>query len=167
MLRRRPGTTRSRGVVLCVALTAAVAGCGTDPVAITGPDLDEADSRACRALVDDLPDALGDRERVEVTPADALGAAWGEPAIVLTCGVDEPGGITRTAVCQEVNGIGWFVPDAALEDESLDATLTAVGHRPRVQVSVPAEQRPEGVAAALAGVAGAVEEHTELVRPCL
>ena len=153
--------------MLCVALTAVLAGCAADPVAIPEPDLDEADTRTCRALVDDLPDALGDRERVEVTPADAPGAAWGDPAIVLTCGVDEPEGVTRTAVCQEVNGVGWFVPDAALEDESLDVTLTAVGHRPRVQVAVPAGQRPEGVAAALAGVADAVSEHTELVRRCL
>ena len=45
--------------------------------------------------------------------------------------------------------------------------LVTVGYEPIITVVVPAEQRPEGVAAAMAGLAAAVEEHTELVRPCL
>lgn len=152
--------------MLCSVLATGLAGCAPDPVAIEDTGIAAADARACRELVEALPDRLGDREQVPTTPGDALGAAWGDPAIVLTCGVDEPEDFSRTAVCQEVNGIGWFVPDAALEDESVGATLTTVGHRPRVAVTVPAGQRPEGVAAALAGVAEAVEAHTELVRPC-
>ena len=145
----------------------ALAGCSPGPVAVSSPDdLPAADLVTCRALVDDVPDSLGARERREVEPADALGAAWGDPAIVMTCG-GEPPALAPTAVCEEANGVGYFVNDAPLKDESVDVTLVTVGYEPIITVVVPAEQRPEGVAAAMAGLAAAVEEHTELVRPCL
>jgi hypothetical protein len=84
----------------------------------------------------------------------------------MTCG-GEPPALDPTAVCEEANGVGYFVNDAPLKDESVDVTLVTVGYEPIITVEVPAEQRPEGVAAAMAGLASAVEEHTELVRPCL
>ena len=124
------------------------------------------EEETCRDLVADVPDRLGDRERREVTPSDGLGAAWGDPAIVMTCG-GEPPLLSPTAVCEEANGVGYFVEDAPLSDESVDVTLVTVGYDPIITVEVPAEERPEGVAAAMAELAAAVEAHTELVRPCL
>jgi hypothetical protein len=148
-------------------LAAALTGCSADPVAVSPPaDLSVADREACRALLGDIPDALGERERREVEPADALGAAWGDPPIVMTCGGEAPG-LSPTAVCEEANGVGYFVEDASLKDESIDVTLVTAGYDPIITVTVPAEQRPEGVAAAMAGLAATVEEHTELVRECL
>ena len=143
-----------------------LAGCAADPVALPEVSRQPDEARACEALVADLPAALGDRERVEVTPPGALGAAWGDPPIVLSCGGGVPEDFSETAVCQEVDGVGWYVADEALEDESRDVVLTAVGHRPVVRLEVPAEQRPEGPATAMAELAGPVSEHTELVRPC-
>jgi hypothetical protein len=149
------------------ALTGGLAGCSAGPVAVSTPgDLPAADRETCRALVADVPETLGGRERREVEPADVLGAAWGDPAIVMTCG-GEPPALDPTSVCEEANGVGYFVNDAPLKDESVDVTLVTVGYEPIITVQVPAEQRPEGVAAAMAGLASAVEEHTELVRPCL
>lgn len=162
---RCPGTPRFRGIVLCV-LVAPLAACSADEVTLPAVDIDTDDLAACRALVDDVPDELGGRERVLVTPSDGLGAAWGDPAIVMTCGGDPPD-ISRTASCTEVNGVGWYVDEAVLLDETVGATLVTVGYRPVVTLQVPAEQRPEGAAAAMAGLATAVQENAELVQPCL
>ncbi|QZY28175.1 DUF3515 domain-containing protein [Nocardioides coralli] len=141
--------------------------CTAEPVAIPDPGLHPDAERACAALVDDLPPALGELERGVVRPSDAPGAAWGDPPVVLTCGGDVPASFSRTAFCQEVNGVGWYVPDAALDDESLDVTLVTVGRRPIVTVVVPSELRPEMVATASARLAAAVAEYTDEVRPCL
>lgn len=148
-------------------LAAVLTGCSADPVIVSPPaDLSAPDRETCRALLDDVPDALGGRERREVEPADALGAAWGDPPIVMTCGGEAPA-LSPTAVCEEANGVGYFVEDAPLKDDSIDVTLVTAGYDPIITVTVPAEQRPEGVAAATAGLAAAVKKHTELVRECL
>ena len=148
------------------ALVLPLAACSADEVTLPDVDIDADDLAACRAVVDDVPGELGGRERVPVTPSDGLGAAWGDPAIVMTCG-GEPPDISPTAKCTEVNGVGWYVVEAALEDEAVPATLIAVGYRPVVTVEVPPDQRPEGAAAAMAGLATTVQENAELVEPCL
>ena len=147
-----------------VALLAA--GCGDDPVPIPARPVAAADLPACRALVADLPDALGDRDRRLTVPAKPLGAAWGDPPVVLRCGVTLPDSFDRFATCQEANGVGWFVPDREFADQSADVHMTTAGYRPIVTVTVPAEDRPEGVAAAMADLAGVVRTHLELVKPC-
>ncbi len=148
------------------ALLLPLAACSGDEVTLPDVDVDPDERAACRALVDDVPAELGGRERVPVTPTGGLGAAWGDPAIVLTCG-GEPPDLSRTAPCTEVNGVGWYVEEEALADATVPATLVAVGYRPIVTLEVPADQRPEGAAAAMAGLAAAVQANTELVRPCL
>ncbi len=149
------------------ALLVPLAACSADEVTLPDVDVAPDERDACTSLVADLPADLGeDRERVPVVPADGLGAAWGDPAIVLTCG-GEPPEISRTAPCTEVNGVGWYVEEPTLADESVAATLVTVGYRPIVTLEVPADQRPEGAAAAMSGVAAAVEANAELVRPCL
>ena len=68
-------------------LAAVTAGCGA--VHLTAPDVSGADRRACLSLVDDLPDHLAEQQRRE-TEGSPLGAAWGDPPIVLRCGVGTP-----------------------------------------------------------------------------
>jgi hypothetical protein len=136
-------------------------------VPIDSPQVPSTSLSACRALLDDLPDTLAGERSRPVTPSDALGAAWGDPAITLTCGVTVPDDFDQFAFCQETNGVGWYIPDAALEDESLDVTFTTVGYRPIVQVHLPSDYRPDGAAAVTAELADAVKAHLELVKPCV
>ena len=126
------------------------------------------DERACRRLVDDLPDTLAGEDAREISPADALAAAWGDPAIVLTCGVEQPSDFTDTSTCVQADGVGWYVPDEVLlsDDESLDVTMTAVGYRPRVQVVLPGDYRPEGFAAVASALGRVVDRDLESVQPC-
>ena len=158
----------TRGAVACVLLVGTAA-CANPPVSIDTPRLDDADREACQALVDDLPERMAGEERRLVSPAAALGAAWGDPAIVLRCGVPEPTDFTDTSTCVEADGVGWYVPDSVLlaDDESLDVTMTAVGYRPRVQVVVPGDYRPEGFSDTAATVGRLVDEHLEKVQDCL
>jgi len=150
---------------------ALLAGCGEDAVQVGMPDLESDDVRACAALVDALPDTLADQPRRPVEPEDAPAAAYGDPAIVVECGARMPRGFDRFASCDEVNGVGWYLPPEQLNDPTqegaTDATLGTVGWRPVVGLRVPAEHRPEGVAAALAQLAPVVKQHLRQVRPCV
>ncbi len=149
MTLRRPGARWSRGVVLSPAVAVAglllLGGCAAEPYDAAAPPASE-DARACADLMAALPDTLAGEDRREVTGGQDRVAAWGDPAIVLTCGVPEPSDFTRTSTCIEANGTGWFVPDSILtaDDESQDVTMTAVGFRPRIEVVLPGDYRPEG-----------------------
>jgi hypothetical protein len=146
-----------------------LAGCGgEDAVAIDAPDLPARDAAVCRSFVDALPDTVYDKPARDVTPADAPGAAWGDPPIVLTCGVGRPADFTDSSTCIQANGVGWYVPDDVLlnDDETLDVTMTAVGYRPRVQVVVPGDYRPEGFAAAATTIGAVVDRVLTRVRRC-
>jgi hypothetical protein len=140
-------------------------GCSDDPPEIDAPHLSAADARACRALVAALPDTLaGEPRRDDVTGDTEFGAAWGDPAIVLTCGVGRTD-LTDVPSCAEVNGVGWLVPPGEQEGGT-DATFTADGYRPRVRLHVPEDYLPEGGAAALADLTAVMKAHTRLVERC-
>lgn len=133
---------------------------------VDNPGLDTADRGTCEALVDDLPEELFDQERRLVAPAAARAAAWGDPAIVLVCGVGEPEEYDEFSLCIEANGVGWFVPPSQ-EEEGVDVTITTVGHLPRLAVTIPAQYRPNGLASVMANLSSMVDERLELVDPCL
>ena len=165
---RRLGPLTGRGVVASAAATVVVglAGCSSTPT-IDDVDLPDEDRAACESLVADLPDTLAGQERRDVDPADALGAAWGDPAYVLTCGVPEPDDYEPTAECNVIAGVGWYVPDDQLADQGKDATPIALSLAPYVQVVVPADYRTEGIDRALAELAPALKEHLGDGLPCL
>ncbi|MCW2795087.1 DUF3515 domain-containing protein, partial [Nocardioides sp.] len=143
--------------------------CGKDdgPVRIESPHVSGQVAHTCRGLLDDLPDTLADEVARPVSPGGALGAAWGDPAITLTCGVSIPDDYDQYAFCEETNGVGWFIPDAQLDDESSDVTFTTVGYRPIIEVRLPATYRPDGAAAVPAQLADAVKANLRLVKRCL
>ncbi len=148
---------------MCLLLTA----CSPGTVSIDGHDLSGADRATCRALVDDLPDTLAGELRRSVDPDDALGAAWGDPAYVLTCGVPQPGDYQPTDECSSIADVGWWVPDDQLRDMRQDASAIALSLTPYVEVQVPARYRADGIDRALAELAPVLEEHLAEGRPCL
>ena len=172
--RRRPASLWTRGVVACVlvAVTAgALSSCasGSDgAVEVHAPALQGADAHTCRSFVDALPSKLYGQASRAVSPSSAPAAAWGDPAIVLTCGVGRPADFTDTSTCVQVDGVGWFVPDEVLlsSDGTKDVTFTAVGYRPRVQVLLPGTYRPEGFAAVTAVVGKLVGRRLDRVERC-
>ncbi len=149
------------GVVALLVL--ATTACGSDTVEVAGTDVSGKDRAACLRLVEALPDRVSDQPRRQTT-GSPLGAAWGDPPIVLRCGVGTPKGYDRFAACQTVNGLDWFVPDEASEDQDLDVVMTTVGRRPSVEVELPATYRPP--VAAMVDLGSVIEQHTDVVRRC-
>jgi hypothetical protein len=165
MTSRRPGPRRVRGVALS-GLLLVLAGCAEEPVPIPPTDAGPEARTTCERFLADLPTEVADQPARTVSEEGALGAAWGDPAIVLTCGGELPDDFDRFAQCVEANGVGWFVPSDAEADQSSTAALTAAGYRPVVRVTVPGDYRPEGVASIIAQLADPVREHLRLVEPC-
>ena len=143
-----------------------VAGCGDEPVSISSPEVGPAARVRCEQFLADLPSRLAGEQERALARDGTLGAAWGDPAIVLTCGGELPEEFDRFSSCVEANGVGWFVPPGTETDQSADATLTAAGYRPVVRVTVPGDYRPEGVSSVMAELAAPVKAHLRLVEPC-
>jgi hypothetical protein len=143
-----------------------VVACGKEPVTIPTLRLSADDQAVCQRVVNALPDQVSDLSRRKTQPAEALGAAWGDPAIVAQCGVPLPSGFHRTSECQTANGVGWYLPDDQFSDESSDIVISTAGYRPILQVTIPAKYRPNGLAAAMVELAPVVKKYTKLVEPC-
>lgn len=151
-------------MLLLPPLALLLGACSGGAVPVEAPEVDDADAAACADLVEALPETLAGESRREIDPSDAAAAAWGDPAIVLTCGVDEPAAYDDFASCIEIDGTGWFTPDEPLADPGADIVVTELTHRPRVALLVPAEHR--GQDSVLTGVAGPVSEALERASRC-
>jgi len=82
-------------------------------VAIAAAPAPKADSAECRALLDALPDQLGDYRRAPAAePVPAGAAAWqtepdSEP-VILRCGLDRPIAFVVGTPIQVVDAVQWF-----------------------------------------------------------
>lgn len=108
-------------------------------MAVTPPRPTAAVARICAALVHALPGTVIGADRRAARPASRLTAAWGDPAVVLRCGVARPDGLTATSEVIEVRGVDegagveWFLRESATAYR-----FTTVGRRAYVEVTVPA-----------------------------
>ena len=81
-----------------------------------------------------------------------VAAAWGDPAIILRCGVEKPEALTPSSRCFEVSDVGW------LAETTADGYLfTTIGRAFHVSVEVPKTYDP--AADALADLAPTVKKH--------
>lgn len=175
--RSRPGfRTRLPALAAAALTTFLLSGCGGDdggsgdgPVEVTAPDLTADQAATCASLVDALPAELLTHPSRAVTPTDAPAAAWGDPAIVVTCGVEMPADFEPGASCEEVNGVGWFVPMDQFSDIRVDLAVHTIGFDPVVRLEIPADYRrdPAVVADSLATLAAPIKEHATSVKPCI
>ncbi|MFC7402679.1 DUF3515 family protein [Citricoccus sp. GCM10030269] len=110
--------------VALLGATALASGCGAR-VADVEPAPEATDPVCAEAMVS-LPDAVAGFERRE-TDSQATGA-WGSPsAVILRCGVPEPGPTTEH--CVTANGIDWVT-----RDEGQYWRLTTYGRSPAIEV---------------------------------
>jgi hypothetical protein len=112
------------GRALIPALLLGAAGCGSD-LPKPGP---EAGSAACTALLERLPERVLDRQRTDLDVAGA--AAWGDPAIVLRCGV-QPTGPTSDP-CLDAGGLDW-----TFTETKEHFRFITYGREPAVEVTLP------------------------------
>ena len=149
-------------VLLAVPL---LAGCGGDGVHVDRYDVTADGRTSCPALLRALPDKVADQAERPVTGSTDA-AAWGDPAIVLRCGVGRPDGFDKFSQCQRADGIDWFVPDSVIEDLSAEAVMTTVGRTPAIEVRLPAHYRPAGSAAVMVDLAPVLKARTRETTPC-
>ena len=145
---RRPHLTLA-AILIVTASTAALAGCGYGAVDVTPHEPEPASADVCAALHDALPDTVDDAVERDVDPSSEYVAAWGQPAIVLRCGVPMPPSYRPDAQLFEIDGVGW------LPDEGDGGMFfTTVDREVLVEVAVPDDYAPE--ANVLADLASAI-----------
>ncbi len=97
------------------------------------PVTPEADA-SCPAVMSALPlDLLGEPSR-QVQSDSPFAYAWGEPPVILVCGVDRPAGFTVGVSAIQINGVQWYVDTTDPEV----TVWTTVDRTVYVQVTVPA-----------------------------
>jgi hypothetical protein len=154
------------GVVACVAgLGLLVSACGGKAVEVEAPDLDGEAASSCQALLDALPATVDGAERRDVVPPGAPAAAWGDPAIVLRCGVPMPEEFDEFAACQETEGVGWFIPEEQLTGNRGQITMTTIGRAVNVEVHLPEDHFPP--ANTMVDLAPAINDTVEETDPCV
>jgi hypothetical protein len=148
--------------LLAPALLVAVAGCSTadDGATVAVPSPDAKTAKVCRELHRVLPHKLDGRGRNDPRPRSAYTAGWGNPAIILRCGVVRPPkmvdpkvaeGGDPDAVAGGVNGVDWLM------EKQSDGTwrFTTANRTAYVQVSLvkgmSAEDEGTSVLTELAG----------------
>ncbi|MET0965823.1 MAG: DUF3515 domain-containing protein [Nakamurella sp.] len=108
----------------------------TDPLPVSSVEAPGATTASCTELIAALPDPLGQLPRRELVrgedPLLAGVAAWGEPAVVLRCGVPTPTELTCSAPVQVVNGVTWLLLGGGGA-----TTYLAVDRAVRVALTVP------------------------------
>ncbi len=134
-------------------------------MALDQPVLTAEQRGVCEDLVADLPDTVADLERRDVEPPGATGAAWGDPAIVLTCGVGRPRDYDPANGCTTVNEVDWYIPFPQLDaNGEQDLTMTTIKRDVAVRVVLPGEHWPP--ATTLADLSPAITEHTRAMGRC-
>ncbi|SHN81503.1 Protein of unknown function [Geodermatophilus obscurus] len=103
------------------------------PVAVP-PVTPEADA-ACPALMGALPLELAGEPSRPVQSDSPYAYAWGEPPVVLVCGVERPAALEPTSPLIQVNGVDWLVDTS--DPDSI--AWTAVDRPVYVRVTVSAD----------------------------
>ncbi len=103
------------------------------PVSVAPPPSSVAAARGCPAVISHLPVVLAGRQSRPAESVSPYVAAWGDPPIVLRCGVPRPAAFVRTSLLTVVNGVQWL-----REQRASDTLWTAVDREVYVEVSVPA-----------------------------
>jgi hypothetical protein len=101
---------------------------------VDAPDPGPSAEAPCTALFQALPVQLeGADPRVVQSPSPYV-RAWGDPPVVLVCGVARPAGYTAGSGLIQINGVAWYVDTSAKDT----VVWTAVDRAVYVQVRVPA-----------------------------
>ncbi|GGL84950.1 DUF3515 domain-containing protein [Nakamurella endophytica] len=123
--------------VVVIALVAVLAGRAerhpvSGPLAIPLVDQPAAATASCRTLDDALSDDLAGLARRQLVGQTEGVAAWGDPAVVLRCGVTDPRELTCSAALVDVSRVQWL----QLSDIG-QTTYLAVDRPVRIALTLP------------------------------
>jgi hypothetical protein len=122
------------------------------PLPVTVPAAPPEAVAPCEAVMRELPLELAGEQSRPVDSDSSFVYAWGDPAVVLVCGVDRPAGWVVTASAIQINGVQWYV-----DTSDPDTTVWTTVDRPvYVEVSLPASVDSGPVTALTAELAQAL-----------
>ncbi|MFG2502688.1 DUF3515 domain-containing protein [Streptomyces sp. NPDC048441] len=127
-----------------LALLIASAGCSSADEAAKPvvPTPDSKVTELCRNLHKQLPDKVDGLERADPEPESELTAGWGDPAIILRCGVAKPPEMNNPeADGVTVDGVNWLLEEQ--DDGSFRFTSTL--RKAYVEITLPEERAGGGV----------------------
>lgn len=145
-------------VVLGAIVVSALSAC-SGPVNLATPTPAPSVRTVCSDLIAHTPAVVDGQKRREIAHPSPYAAAWGDPAISLTCGVAKPTALTAASECFEVNGIGWFS-----EQQANGYRFTTIGRKAYAQVVVPKKYVPSDP---LVDLSKAINDHLPVVQPCV
>ncbi|MFM1916510.1 MAG: hypothetical protein RJB01_25 [Actinomycetota bacterium] len=138
----RPSALLPRALLGAAAITM-LCGCASVVDLGSGWVIEDPSSR-CEELLAALPITVSGELARETTPTEFPAAAWGDPPVVLRCGVPRPSGLTPTSSLTAINGVNWLAEPltngvlfTSVPEDSADPPLY-------VSVSVPSDYAPEG-----------------------
>jgi len=106
----------------------------------------------CPGLMRALPVELMREPSRRVKSASPFAYAWGDPPVVLVCGVAAPAGFVRGASAIQINGVQWYV-----DTSDKDTTVWTTVDRPvNVEVRVPASIDSAPVTSLTTQIAGSL-----------
>jgi uncharacterized protein DUF3515 len=91
----------------------------------------------CARLAAALPAKVDDLHRRSTQPSVPTVAAWGDPPVVLRCGVGQPAGLTATSQLSGVNEVDWYV-----DEQATQRVWTTFARAANVEVSIPNSHDP-------------------------
>jgi hypothetical protein len=134
----RPTVSRALVVaVLAASAITALSSCSAG-LRVPPPELGGVAAYTCAELHGRLPDEVDGHTVTALDPRSPYTAGWGQPTIVLRCGVEVPAALTPTSQTIVVDGVEWF-PEKLTEGY----LFSTVGRALTVDVSVPDAYSPE------------------------
>jgi hypothetical protein len=124
------------GLLSVAALSAC--GSGPGPVAVDPPKITAGGvAGVCDRLAAALPAKVDDLHRRRTDPVATTAAAWGNPPVVLRCGVGLPPGLTATSQLSGVNEVDWYV-----DEQPTQRVWTTFARAADVEVTIPDSHDP-------------------------
>lgn len=105
---------------------------GNNDAAVAVADQPAATTAACTSLMAALPDQLGSSARRAVIGSPTGVAAYGDPAMVIRCGLPNPRELTCDSALVDVSGVSWL----KLSDVGIVSYLNA-DRSVRIALSIP------------------------------
>lgn len=110
----------------------------TGPLAVPAAPAPGEDGSYCHQLMPELPETLIDDARRELLVDDPGIAAWGDPAIILRCGLADPAELTCAATLTRFTAADGTAVEWLRIAEGSRVTFLAVDRPVRVGVTLPA-----------------------------
>jgi len=128
---------RTHLTLATIAAVGSTSACGFGAVEVEPHTLSPGTEEICAQLSADVPDVVSDAVRRNVQDEPDGIVAWGEPPVVLRCGVGLPPEYEPAAVLTEFNGVAWLPIEG-----TGGAFFATVDRDPIVEVAVPDAYEP-------------------------